>query len=141
MVRTRGLALVALGACVFALFPILFVVSAAFNPLGTLSSSTLIPSGASTLNFEALFNRTEFTHWFVNSLVIAGFATFFSLVLSTFAAYAFSRFRFTGRRPGLLSLLIIQMFPQFLAVVTIYIMFARITRSSIHLSGSTRRGA
>jgi arabinogalactan oligomer / maltooligosaccharide transport system permease protein len=119
--------LVALGACVFALFPILFVVSAAFNPLGTLSSSTLIPSGASTLNFEALFNRTEFTHWFVNSIVIAGFATLFSLVLSTFAAYAFSRFRFTGRRPGLLSLLIIQMFPQFLAVVTIYIMFTQIS--------------
>ena len=119
--------LVALGACVFALFPILFVISAAFNPLGTLSSSTLIPNGASTLNFEALFNRTEFTHWFVNSLVIAGFATFFSLALSTFAAYAFSRFRFTGRRPGLLSLLIIQMFPQFLAVVTIYIMFTQIS--------------
>ena len=30
----------------FALFPILFVVSAALNPLGTLSSSTLIPNGA-----------------------------------------------------------------------------------------------
>ncbi len=37
--------LVALLACLFALFPILFVASAAFNPLGTLSSSTLIPSG------------------------------------------------------------------------------------------------
>ena len=63
----------------------------------------------------------------MNSLVIAGFATLFSLALSTFAAYAFSRFRFTGRRPGLLSLLIIQMFPQFLAIVTIYIMFTSIS--------------
>jgi len=119
--------LVALGACVFALFPILYVVSAAFNPLGTLSSTSLIPNGASTVNFQALFERTAFTNWFVNSIIIAGFATLFSLALSTFAAYAFSRFRFTGRRPGLLSLLIIQMFPQFLAIVAIYLMFTKIS--------------
>jgi arabinogalactan oligomer/maltooligosaccharide transport system permease protein len=118
---------VAIGACIFALFPILFVASAAFNPLGTLSSSTLIPTGASLVNFEGLFNRTDFTNWFINSIVVAGFATIFSLSLSTFAAYAFSRFRFTGRRPGLLFLLIIQMFPQFLAIVTIYIMFTTIS--------------
>ncbi len=119
--------LVALGACVFALFPILYVVSAAFNPLGTLSSTALIPNGASTVNFQALFERTAFPNWFVNSIIIAGFATLFSLALSTFAAYAFSRFRFTGRRPGLLSLLIIQMFPQFLAIVAIYLMFTKIS--------------
>ena len=56
-----------------------------------------------------------------------GFATLLSLTLSTFAAYAFSRFRFSGRRPGLLFLLIIQMFPAFLAIVTIYIMFTVIS--------------
>jgi len=119
--------LVALGACVFALFPILYVVSAAFNPLGTLSSTALIPNGASTVNFQNLFENTAFTNWFINSIIIAGFATAFSLALSTFAAYAFSRFRFTGRRPGLLSLLIIQMFPQFLAIVAIYLMFTKIS--------------
>ena len=118
---------VAILACFFALFPILFVTSAALNPLGTLSSSTLIPSGASLINFEALFGRTDFVNWFINSIVVAGFATVFSLALSTFAAYAFSRFRFAGRRPGLLFLLIIQMFPQFLAIVTIYIMFTTIS--------------
>jgi arabinogalactan oligomer/maltooligosaccharide transport system permease protein len=44
-----------------------------------------------------------------------------------FAAYAFSRMRFRGRRVGLLALLLIQMFPQFLAIVTIFIMFTKIT--------------
>ena len=43
------------------------------------------------------------------------------------AAYAFSRFRFTGRRIGLLGMLLIQMFPQFLAIVAIYLMFATVT--------------
>jgi arabinogalactan oligomer/maltooligosaccharide transport system permease protein len=118
---------VALVACVFAIFPILFVVSAAFNPLGTLSSSSLIPTSASAANFQNLFQKTDFVRWFLNSILIAGGATIFSLSLSTFAAFAFSRFRFSGRRPGLLFLLLIQMFPQFLAIVTLYIMFTTIS--------------
>jgi arabinogalactan oligomer/maltooligosaccharide transport system permease protein len=119
--------LVALGAVAFALFPILFVVSAAFNPLGTLSSSTLVPTGASLGNFVDLLTTTSFLRWFVNSVLIAGLSSFAALFISVLAAYAFSRMRFTGRRVGLLSLLLIQMFPQFLAVVTIFLMFTTIT--------------
>jgi arabinogalactan oligomer/maltooligosaccharide transport system permease protein len=119
--------IVALVAIVFALVPISFVVSAAFNPLGTLSSTSLIPTSFSTGNFTNLISNTDFTKWFFNSILISGLATLFSVALSTFAAFAFSRFRFKGRRPGLMALLIIQMFPAFLAIVTIYIIFTTIT--------------
>jgi arabinogalactan oligomer/maltooligosaccharide transport system permease protein len=119
--------LVAILACLFALFPISFVVSAAFNPLGTLSSTSLIPTVFGPDNFQNLLGNTDFGRWFFNSILISGLATFLSVAISMFAAYAFSRFRFTGRRPGLLFLLIIQMFPQFLAIVTIYILFTSIT--------------
>jgi arabinogalactan oligomer/maltooligosaccharide transport system permease protein len=118
---------VALVAIVFALVPISFVVSAAFNPLGTLSSTSLIPTQFSTGNFTNLLSKTDFPKWFFNSILISGLATLLSVALSTLGAFAFSRFRFTGRRPGLLFLLIIQMFPAFLAIVTIYIMFTTIT--------------
>jgi arabinogalactan oligomer/maltooligosaccharide transport system permease protein len=50
-----------------------------------------------------------------------------SMFISACAAFAFSRFRFRGRRIGLLSLLLVQMFPQFLAIVTLYLMFATIS--------------
>jgi arabinogalactan oligomer/maltooligosaccharide transport system permease protein len=60
-------------------------------------------------------------------VLIALSASFASVLLSVMAAYAFSRMRFKGRRIGLLSLLLIQMFPQFLAIVTIYIIFTRVT--------------
>jgi arabinogalactan oligomer / maltooligosaccharide transport system permease protein len=119
--------LVALVAIVFALVPISFVVSAAFNPLGTLSSTSLIPTQFSTGNFTNLLSKTDFPKWFFNSILISGLATLLSVALSTLGAFAFSRFRFTGRRPGLLFLLIIQMFPAFLAIVTIYIIFTTIT--------------
>ncbi|MFE3450018.1 sugar ABC transporter permease [Nonomuraea sp. NPDC059194] len=115
--------------CAFALFPILFVVSAAINPLGTLASSDLLPNGASLDNFVKLFGSDiyPFGRWFLNSVFIALAASSASLLLSMFAAYAFSRMRFSGRRIGLLALLLIQMFPQFLAIVTIFMIFTRVT--------------
>ncbi len=114
-------------AVVFSLFPILFVLSAALNPLGTLSSTELLPTGASFENFTNLFHKTAFAHWFLNSLLIAGTAAFVSIFLSALAAYAFSRMRFAGRRVGLLALLLIQMFPQFLAIVAIFLIFTTVT--------------
>ena len=111
----------------FAMVPIVFVVSAALNPLGTLSSSNLVPDGASFANFARLFDDTAFGSWFVNSVVIAATAAFTSVFLSALAAYAFSRRRFRGRRVGLLSLLLIQMFPQFLAIVAIFLIFSTVT--------------
>ncbi|WFE38355.1 sugar ABC transporter permease [Micromonospora sp. WMMD998] len=119
--------LVGVLAVLFSLFPIMFVISAALNPLGTLSSTELLPTGASWENFTNLFDRTAFGHWFLNSLLLAGVASFASIFLSALAAYAFSRMRFAGRRVGLLTLLLIQMFPQFLAIVAIFLIFTTIT--------------
>jgi arabinogalactan oligomer/maltooligosaccharide transport system permease protein len=114
-------------ALFFALFPIVFVVSAAFNPIGTLSSSTIIPKNASFENFTKLFDTTSFWTWFKNSIVIAVISSVASLFISACAAFAFSRFRFKGRRTGMLFILLVQMFPQFLAIVAIYLMFVTIS--------------
>ena len=117
---------VGVAAVAFSLFPIVFVISAAINPVGTLSSTDLLPTDAGVGNFHDLFTRTAFVHWLVNSTLIAGASAAAGVFISFCAAYAFSRMRFRGRRIGLISLLLIQMFPQFLAVVAIYYMFASI---------------
>ncbi|MFB8763461.1 sugar ABC transporter permease [Nocardiopsis alba] len=109
---------------IFAVFPVLFVVSAALNPLGTLSGSRLWPTGASMANAQDLFQNTPFATWYVNSLFFAIGNAAITVLLSALAAYAFSRMRFKGRRVGLIGLLVIQMFPQFLAIVAIYLMFS-----------------
>jgi arabinogalactan oligomer/maltooligosaccharide transport system permease protein len=46
--------------------------------------------------------------------------------ISALAAYAFSRFRFRGRRMGMLALLLIQMFPTLLVVVAIYLIILNV---------------
>ncbi|HTJ32835.1 MAG TPA: sugar ABC transporter permease [Dactylosporangium sp.] len=114
-------------AVVFSLFPIVFVVSAALNPLGTLSSTGLVPEAAGLGNFADLFAKTDFARWYLNSILVAGLAAAAGVFLSILAAYAFSRMRFRGRRVGLVTLLLIQTFPQFLSVVTIYIIFAGVS--------------
>ena len=70
--------------------------------------------------------NTPFLRWALNSLIVATVVVFVQLLFSALAAYAFSRFRFTGRRGGLLALLLIQMFPQFLAAVALYTLFTNL---------------
>ncbi|HEY7722963.1 MAG TPA: sugar ABC transporter permease [Pedococcus sp.] len=113
---------------VWALFPVMFLVSAALNPAGTLSTSELIPKQFSMANFETLFSdeARPYTSWYKNSLIIGLVGALAQTFIGACAAYAFSRMRFTGRRPGLLALLLLQLFPAFLAFVALYITFAAI---------------
>jgi arabinogalactan oligomer/maltooligosaccharide transport system permease protein len=121
----HGLAALAL---VWALFPIVFILSAAFNPVGTMNTSELLPKSFSTKNFADLFNDPvrPYTTWYKNSLIIAVSGSLASVFIGACAAYAFSRMRFVGRRPGLLALLLLQMFPAALAFVALYEIFNRV---------------
>lgn len=118
----------ALLALAFALFPIVFIVSSAFNNAGTLSTSGLLPTVFGTENFSDLFNDPirPYWAWYRNSILICGIATLATLFLGASAAYAFSRLRWSGRRQGLLFILLIQMFPALLAFTAIYVTFARV---------------
>jgi arabinogalactan oligomer/maltooligosaccharide transport system permease protein len=124
---------IAIVAVLAALFPVAWVVSAAFNGDNSLSGSSLIPRHVTLDNFRSLFSGQQNTTghatfqdahylaWYRNSMIVATGTALLTVLLSAFAAYAFSRFRFKGRRIGMVSLLLIQMFPQLLAVVAIYL--------------------
>ena len=118
--------LVAYAAIAFAVFPAIYVMSSSINPLGTLTSAQVIPDGASLDNYRDLFDEVPYRSWYVNTMVIAGGAALVQVLLSAFAAYAFSRMRFKGRRAGLLAVLLINMFPQVLAMVPIFFMMTSI---------------
>jgi len=133
--------LVALLALVFALFPVVWVMSAAINPTGsTLASQRLIPSDPTLQNFRDLFDTTAYGRWFLNSILVAGGAALLNTMLAAFAAYAFSRMRFKGRRAGLLSVLLIQMFPQVLAFVAIFVLMDTIGDVFPAVGDGTRLG-
>ena len=110
-------------ALVFALFPIWFIVAAAINPAGNLNTTQWLPNGLSLGNYADLTDARPFWSWYKNTLIIAGFGSLFAVFIGVCAAYAFSRLRFAGRRPGLMTLLLIQMFPSLLTFVALLRMF------------------
>lgn len=110
-------------ALLWSLFPLVFIVSAALNPSGSLSTTSLIPKSAGFTNFSQLFELRPYWSWYKNSMVIAGVGAFASVFIGACAAYAFSRMRFLGRRAGLMFLLLIQMFPALLTFVALLITF------------------
>lgn len=145
--------LVGLGAIAFALFPILYVVSAAFNPVDSLSGSGLIPDDLTLDNFRAILSGTPgeagtseagldvpYTSWYLNMLFVSGATAVLSVFFGALAAYAFARYRFTGRRMGMMALLLIQMFPTFLAVVAIYLIVLRVGNVFPAIGLDTRSG-
>jgi arabinogalactan oligomer / maltooligosaccharide transport system permease protein len=130
---------VVLFALAFALFPGVWVMSAAFNPTGSIAGQRLIPDPVSTVNFETLF-ATQFWRWFANSMIVAGVTAVGSVFLTALSAYVYSRLRFSGRRLTLIALLLLQMLPQFLAIIAIFLLMISISRYFPQLGLNTLTG-
>jgi arabinogalactan oligomer / maltooligosaccharide transport system permease protein len=113
--------LVGVLAVVYAGFPLVYVVSASLADGGTLTGSNDLFASVSGANYVAL-GETRFWSWMANTLVVAVATGAGTVLMGAAAAYAFSRFRFSGRRVGLTALLVIQMFPQMLAFVAIFLL-------------------
>lgn len=109
----------------YALFPLVYVVSASLNPRGSLASSSALFSAVDFSNYAAL-SGTSYWTWVGNTLLVGGVASVGAVLMGAAGAYAFSRFRFSGRRASLTGLLIVQMFPQALAFVAIFLMLLTI---------------
>ncbi|MCA9962480.1 MAG: sugar ABC transporter permease [Anaerolineales bacterium] len=114
----------------FSIFPVLWIISASFDNSQSLATQTLIPEHAGLNNYRDLFGQNPdyefgdlfYWKWVWNSVKIATITTVLSLSITTMAAYAFSRLRFTGRVLMLKGILLIQVFPNLLALVAIYLL-------------------
>ncbi|NYE19214.1 sugar ABC transporter permease [Microbacterium immunditiarum] len=120
--------LVGIGVAIFAIFPLLYIFSASLNPGGTLLTANALFSNFNFESYADLFNspRHPYGAWFINTLVIGLITAAGTVILGALAAYSFSRMRFTGRRFGLTTLLVVQMFPQMLAAVAIFLLMVAI---------------
>ena len=132
--------IVAVVFVVWAIFPAFYLITLAFSGGNTLTGacppekqglaalSCLLPSKISLDNFTDILTSDQwpFVTWFSNTLIIATLNSFMALLMGAAAAFAFSRLRFTGRRTGLLLLMLVQMFPPVLAITAIYTLLRQI---------------
>lgn len=135
---------------VMTVYPILWVVTIAFSGTQSLALADVAadatfwdrlravtpwPKVWSFANFHAVLTEQPFAKWLLNSAIVAIATTILGVFLACTAAYAFSRFRFPGRRAGMMSFLVSQMFPGTLMLIPLYIIIVK----WLNL-GSTRTG-
>ncbi len=97
---------------VYALVPVLWIVSLSFKPLDSIYDGRFIPAEFTWSNYQQIFRLAPFVSALRNSIGIALIATGLSVVIGTLAAYAIARLSFPGKKLLISVALLISMFPQ-----------------------------
>ncbi|MGG7212678.1 sugar ABC transporter permease [Clostridium nigeriense] len=101
---------------IITVFPIIAVISASMAKGNAFTQTTFFPKEWTLENYTKVIEKTQFLLWVRNSLIISSIVAVIQLLLSVPAAFAFSKLKFWGRKKGLMSLLILQMFPTTMAL-------------------------
>jgi len=116
--------LVILAMFAIIIYPLLWIVGSSFNPGQSLSGSSIIPKNATLAHYQELFDtsKSNYLYWYWNSLKVSVLTMVFTVILVSLTAYSFSRYRFIGRKNSLMTFLILQMIPNFAALIAIFIL-------------------
>lgn len=111
----------------FAMAPFAWMVLTSLTPTATLNATgvSVSPAGWSMDNYLRLFRQTSFLDNMLDSLIIAGGTVVIGLAVAVTAAYAFSRFRFVGRKLLMLQFLLINMFPIVLLILPLFVLMRK----------------
>lgn len=115
------------------IFPVIWIVISSLQEGNSLFSSTFIPKKLTFKHYIALFNETDFLLWYWNTFKIAVANMIISLIVTTLTAYVFSRYNFKGKKTTLITILVLQMFPSFLAMTAIFILLSKMNLLDTHL--------
>ena len=120
--------LIAIFVIIFATFPLVYILSTSLTKMGNIENFTLFRQFYLG-NYKDLLTSTDypFVTWMKNTLILASSTAIISVFISALAAFAFSRLRFKGRRPGLLALILIQMFPSILGLTAVFGILSKLT--------------
>ncbi|MDQ0134360.1 multiple sugar transport system permease protein [Neorhizobium galegae] len=118
----------------FAMAPFAWMILTSLTPTAVLSATgvSLSPLGWSLDNYVRLVEQTSFLKNMLDSLIIAAGTVVVGLIVSVTAAYAFSRFRFPGRKLLMLQFLLINMFPIVLLILPLFVLMRRFNILDTH---------
>lgn len=120
----------------FAMAPFAWMILTSLTPTAVLSATgvSLSPSGWSFDNYVRLIEQTSFLKNMLDSLIIAVGTVVVGLLVSVTAAYAFSRFRFAGRKAIMLQFLLINMFPIVLLILPLFVLMRKLNLLDTHFA-------
>ncbi|WP_324765176.1 carbohydrate ABC transporter permease (plasmid) [Sinorhizobium meliloti] len=111
----------------FAMGPFVWMVLTSLTPTEALNATgvSVSPAGWSLDNYVRLLQQTSFLDNMFDSLIIACGTVVLGLAVAVTAAYAFSRFRFAGRKLLMLQFLLINMFPIVLLILPLFVLMRK----------------
>lgn len=120
----------------FAMAPFVWMILTSLTPTAVLSATgvALSPKNWSLDNYARLIEQTSFLKNMLDSLIIAVGTVIVGLLVSVTAAYAFSRFRFTGRKVIMLQFLLINMFPIVLLILPLFVLMRKLNLLDTHFA-------
>ena len=118
--RTAMWAVIDTTVVVYALLPVLWILSLSLKPTSTVKDGKLIPSSVTLENYRGIFRGDFFTSALINSVGIASIATAIAVLLGAMAAYAIARLNFPGKRLLVGCTLLITMFPAISLVTPLF---------------------
>ena len=104
----------------YALVPVLWILSLSLKPTSTVKDGKLIPSSVTFDNYRGIFRGNYFSSALINSVGIGLTTTVIAVVLGAMAAYAIARLRFPGKRVLIGATLLITMFPAISLVTPLF---------------------
>ena len=109
-------------------YPLLWTVMMSINPGSNMLVTQLIPKNPTFEHYKWLFTNenSDYVTWYMNSLGVAIANSIGSVVITSFIAYAFSRYKFIGKKYGLYMFLLLQMFPALMGMVALYILLTTV---------------
>lgn len=117
------------------LYPIAWTVGSSFNEGNSLQSTGIspIPDKTSFRQYINLFAKTDYLHWYKNTLKIAIINMFLAVAITSVSAYVFSRYGFKGKKISMIAMLVLQIIPSFTGMVAMYIIIWKIGLLDTHL--------
>src|SRR3954466_13635157 len=96
--RATGWAVVNILVVVYALFPVLWILSLSLKPTSSVKDGKLIPSQITFDNYKGIFSGNAFSSALINSIGIGLITTAIAVVIGGMAAYAVARLTFPGKQ-------------------------------------------
>lgn len=117
--RATGWAVINVLVIIYALFPVLWILSLSLKPTSSVKDGRLIPAEITFDNYKAIFQGNFFTSALINSIGVGLITTVIAVVIGGMAAYAVARLDFPPGKQLLIGVaLLIAMFPPHISLVT-----------------------
>lgn len=104
------------------ILPVIYMVGSSFADTTGLPT-TFWPEKMTWNNYVDLFTGTKFVKWITNTFLIAVITMIVGVLFITGAAYVFARFKFKGKKVGLITILVLQVFPTFMSMIAMFTLF------------------